>query len=107
MPRTFALLGALLLAASLLPAWSADKKSGKLEMFTGAVTSYTPGAEIAVAKKKQKLTCAIADTPMKGTPKPGDVVTVTYEEVNGKLMCRSVVVKYIEPRTQGVGAKFR
>ncbi len=92
----------LVLSISLLPAWAADQKDGKkLEMFTGMVTSYKPETEITVAKKKSKLTCALADTPMKGAPKQGDVVTVTYEEVNGKKMCRSIVVKQIMPRSQG------
>lgn len=35
----------------------------------------------------------MSEIPMKGTPKVGDVVSVTYENVNGKQMCRSIVVE--------------
>jgi hypothetical protein len=103
-----ALLGAFALAASLLPARAAEKpNSDGLKKFTGMITKYDPATEITLAKKTQRLTCAMSNIPMKGQPKVGDLVSVTYETVNGKRMCRSIVVEMPDKPSAGVGTRFR
>lgn len=108
MKRILALLGIFVLAISLAPGRAAEPpKNQGLKKFTGMLTKYDPATELTVAKKKQRLTCAMSNIPMKGQPRVGDVVSVTYETVNGKLMCRSIVVETHEIPGAGVGMHGR
>jgi hypothetical protein len=94
MKPILALLVAFAIALSLAPARAAEQKPGDgLKKFTGMVVKYDPAKEITLAKKKQRFTCIMGKIPMKGNPKVDDVVSVTYETVEGKRMCRSIVVE--------------
>ncbi|MGA2990028.1 MAG: hypothetical protein ABSD88_06085 [Candidatus Korobacteraceae bacterium] len=105
MKRILVLLGTFVLAISLLPSARAVEKSATagLKKFTGTVTKYDPATEITLAKKNQRLSCRMSEIPMKGKPKVGDVVSVTYEDVNGKHMCRSIVVEMYGTRPMRQG----
>jgi hypothetical protein len=109
MKRILTLLFAFVLAISLLPLARAVENSvtAGLKKFTGKVTKYDPATEITLAKKNQRLSCEMSEIPMKGQPKVGDVVSVTYENVNGKRMCRSIVVEMYgtRPMRQGIAGR--